>query len=176
MSSSASSRRHSGTTRFSMKFSRAPAITSYLAALVVVMISSGTPNAAQISARENLRFSRNCRSLLASFGVTTSAPPHSSTGLIRDPGPALALPQRRQDLLPLLRIQLLGRADNGPGIAVVLHDALHEQGRRVIRARPQWPPPPAATCPRQKSNGLGSFSCHTSSGRNTWLESGLLRL
>jgi formate dehydrogenase assembly factor FdhD len=47
---------------------------------VAVMISSGTPNAAQISARENFRFSRNCKSLLESSGFSSWVTPDSTSG------------------------------------------------------------------------------------------------
>src|ERR1043166_5449693 len=67
----------SGAMRFSMKLRRAPCMTSYLLWSEVATISSGTPKAAQISARENLRFSRNLRSAEERVGLTISVAPQS---------------------------------------------------------------------------------------------------
>jgi hypothetical protein len=158
-----------------MKLSRAPAITSYFAALVVVMISSGTPNAAQISVHENFRFARNCKSLLASFGVTTSAPAHNSTG-------RSAMPTRRFRSRSAASSCSRCSGSSCSAVRITVPASPLFSMMPFMNSEAAWSVPAAVAAtasgdiPRQKSNGFGSFSCHTSSGRNTWLDSGLFRL
>jgi len=80
-------------------------MTSYLAWSVAVRISSGTPKAAQISARENLRFSKNCRSLLESSGLMISETPARKVGLSAKPAPAFTVFNRGDDLLLLIGVE-----------------------------------------------------------------------
>src|SRR5207249_3833182 len=48
--------------------------------------------------------------------------------------PALAISESRENLLTLLRIELLSSAEDRAGLTIILHDPPHVQRRCVVRA------------------------------------------
>ena len=149
-------------------------MTSYLELAVVLTISSGTPKAAQISERENLRFSRNWRSALEKCGFDDLGAAPEEERFVGDAGAALAVAEGGENLLALFVVELLVGADDEAEVGVVFHEAVHEGAGGEVGFGGEVGRVGAADMPRQKSNGLGSFSNQTSSGRKTWVSSGAL--